>query len=205
MDLEILIAFILSSTALTLMPGPDIIYVISQSVIFGKRNGVLISLGLVTGLLFHTLMVVFGLAAIINIYPNLIFTIKLLGSIYIVYLGFISIRKSYQMDVNIKSFHQEENGGFYRGLVMNLLNPKVSLFFLAIFPGFLFSQSLSIQVQFLILGFIFFVQALVIFIIVTILSNYFFKFLKSSFILRKSILKIQGIFLIIIAVFILLI
>ena len=62
--------------ALTLMPGPDILYLISQSVLYGKRSGVLITLGLVTGLLFHTLMVVFGLATIIRLYPNIIFIIK---------------------------------------------------------------------------------------------------------------------------------
>ena len=202
-DLEILIVFIFSSTALTLMPGPDIIYLISQSVLYGKRNGFSISLGLATGLLFHTLMVVFGLATIIRIYPNIIFIIKILGSLYIAYLGFTSIRSITKQ--NIKPFTQEDNGGFYKGLLMNLLNPKVSLFFLAVFPGFLFSQTLSIKLQFMILGGIFFIQALVVFIIVTILSNLYFKSLKNSFSLRRSILKIQGMILILISIFILLI
>ena len=204
-DLEILIAFIFSSIALTLMPGPDILYLISQSVLYGKRNGVLITLGLVTGLLFHTLMVVFGLATIIRLYPNIIFIIKILGSLYIAYLGFISIKKAFFMKSNLKSFNEEDYGGFYKGLLMNLLNPKVSLFFLAVFPGFLFSQTLSIQFQFMILGSIFFIQALAVFIIVTILSDLYFKSLKNSLGLRKSILKLQGIILILISIFILLI
>ena len=181
--------------ALTLMPGPDILYLISQSVLYGKRSGVLITLGLVTGLLFHTLMVVFGLAIII----------KILGSLYIAYLGFISIKKAYFMKSNLKSFTEEDYGGFYKGLLMNLLNPKVSLFFLAVFPGFLFSQTLSVQFQFMILGSIFFIQALAVFIIVTILSDLYFKSLKNSLGLRKSILKLQGIILILISIFILLI
>ena len=204
-DLEILIAFIFSSIALTLMPGPDILYLISQSVLYGKRSGVLITLGLVTGLLFHTLMVVFGLATIIRLYPNIIFIIKILGSLYIAYLGFISIKKAYFMKSNLKSFTEEDYGGFYKGLLMNLLNPKVSLFFLAVFPGFLFSQTLSVQFQFMILGSIFFIQALAVFIIVTILSDLYFKSLKNSLGLRKSILKLQGIILILISIFILLI
>ena len=204
-DLEILIAFIFSSIALTLMPGPDIIYLISQSVLYGKRNGFSISLGLVTGLLFHTLMVVFGLATIIRIYPNIIFIIKILGSFYIAYLGFTSIRRAYITKSNLEPFTQEDNGGFYKGLLMNLLNPKVSLFFLAVFPGFLFSQTLSIKLQFMILGGIFFIQALVVFVIATILSNLYFKSLKNSFSLRRSILKFQGIILILISIFILLI
>ena len=204
-DLEILIAFIFSSIALTLMPGPDILYLISQSVLYGKRNGVLITLGLVTGLLFHTLMVVFGLATIIRLYPNIIFIIKILGSLYIAYLGFISIKKAFFMKSNLKSFNEEDYGGFYKGLLMNLLNPKVSLFFLAVFPGFLFSQTLSVQFQFMILGSIFFIQALAVFIIVTILSDLYFKSLKNSLGLRKSILKLQGIILILISIFILLI
>ena len=188
--------------ALTLMPGPDILYLISQSVLYGKRNGVLITLGLVTGLLFHTLMVVFGLATIIRLYPNIIFIIKILGSLYIAYLGFISIKKAFFMKSNLKSFNEEDYGGFYKGLLMNLLNPKVSLFFLAVFPGFLFSQTLSVQFQFMILGSIFFIQALAVFIIVTILSDLYFKSLKNSLGLRKSILKLQGIILILISIFI---
>ena len=191
--------------ALTLMPGPDILYLISQSVLYGKRSGVLITLGLVTGLLFHTLMVVFGLATIIRLYPNIIFIIKILGSLYIAYLGFISIKKAYFMKSNLKSFTEEDYGGFCKGLLMNLLNPKVSLFFLAVFPGFLFSQTLSVQFQFMILGSIFFIQALAVFIIVTILSDLYFKSLKNSLGLRKSILKLQGIILILISIFILLI
>ena len=187
------------------MPGPDILYLISQSVLYGKRSGVLITLGLVTGLLFHTLMVVFGLATIIRLYPNIIFIIKILGSLYIAYLGFISIKKAYFMKSNLKFFTEEDYGGFYKGLLMNLLNPKVSLFFLAVFPGFLFSQTLSIQFQFMILGSIFFIQALAVFIIVTILSDLYFKSLKNSLGLRKSILKLQGIILILISIFILLI
>ena len=187
------------------MPGPDILYLISQSVLYGKRSGVLITLGLVTGLLFHTLMVVFGLATIIRLYPNIIFIIKILGSLYIAYLGFISIKKAYFVKSNLKSFTEEDYGGFYKGLLMNLLNPKVSLFFLAVFPGFLFSQTLSIQFQFMILGSIFFIQALAVFIIVTILSDLYFKSLKNSLGLRKSILKLQGIILILISIFILLI
>ena len=204
-DLEILVVFIFSSTALTLMPGPDILYLISQSVLYGKKRGFLVSLGLVTGLLFHTLIVAFGLASIIKIYPNIIFVIKILGSIYIAYLGFISIRQSYIMSSDIESYIREGNGGFLKGLIMNLLNPKVSLFFLAVFPGFLFSQSLSVQFQFMILGCIFFIQALIVFIIVTILSSFYFKSLKKSFALRKLILKLEGIILIIISVFIFLI
>tara|TARA_B100000003_G_scaffold201290_1_gene209174 strand:- start:508 stop:1128 length:621 start_codon:yes stop_codon:yes gene_type:complete len=204
-DLEILVVFIFSSTALTLMPGPDILYLISQSVLYGKKRGFLVSLGLVTGLLFHTLIVAFGLASIIKIYPNIIFVIKILGSIYIAYLGFISIRESYIISSNIESYTREGYGGFLKGLIMNLLNPKVSLFFLAVFPGFLFSQSLSVQFQFMILGCIFFIQALIVFIIVTISSSFYFKSLKKSFILRKLILKLQGIILIIISVFIFLV
>ncbi len=204
-DLEILVVFIFSSTTLTLMPGPDILYLISQSVLYGKKRGFLVSLGLVTGLLFHTLIVAFGLASIIKIYPNIIFVIKILGSIYIAYLGFISIRQSNIISSNIESYIREGYGGFLKGLIMNLLNPKVSLFFLAVFPGFLFSQSLSVQFQFMILGCIFFIQALIVFIIVTILSSFYFKSLKKSFALRKLILKLQGIILIIISVFIFLI
>ena len=89
MDFGIVITFIVSSVILTLSPGPDILYVISQSFYKGKKTGILISLGLTTGLLLHTLLVVLGLSFLIRENEFIFFVLKLIGALYFIYLAIV--------------------------------------------------------------------------------------------------------------------
>jgi len=73
---------------LTIMPGPDIIYVLVQSITNGKKYGIATSLGLVTGIIIHTTLVAFGVSAIIKQSENLFFTIKLFGALYLLFLAY---------------------------------------------------------------------------------------------------------------------
>ena len=86
MDLETLITFLLASFTLTISPGQDILYVISQSIIKGKKSALMISLGLTTGLLVHTFLVAVGLSVIISQNENILNMIKLLSVFYFFYL-----------------------------------------------------------------------------------------------------------------------
>ena len=160
---EILL-FLISSLALTLMPGPDILFVINQSVV-NKKHGIITSLGLCSGLVFHTMFLIFGVSTIIQLNNDFIIYLKYFGAIYVLYLGFTELKS------NIKSNENIDSKIYLRGLYMNLINPKVLLFFLAYFPNFLFSDLIDISVQFLILGFIFITQALLVFISISLLSN----------------------------------
>ena len=168
MDIDVLLTFILTSLLLTISPGPDIIYVISQSISKGKKSAIMTSLGLTSGLLVHTFLVTIGLSLIISQNEYVFNFIRLLGILYFSYLiilVFISRNKKKELDINNKS-----SNDFYRGLIMNLLNPKVSLFFIAFFPGFLFHNDLNNEIQFLILGGIFWLQATLVFLLVSLLS-----------------------------------
>ena len=160
---EILL-FLISSLALTLMPGPDILFVINQSVV-NKKHGIITSLGLCSGLVFHTMFLIFGVSTIIQLNNDIIIYLKYFGAIYVLYLGFTELKS------NIKSNENIDSKIYLRGLYMNLINPKVLLFFLAYFPNFLFSDLIDISVQFLILGCIFIVQALLVFISISLLSS----------------------------------
>ena len=174
MNTEILF-FLISSISLTLMPGPDILFVISQSISKNKTTGVLISLGLCTGLLIHTMLLVFGFSSIIS---NNYFLFKLFSSFYMLLLMTQEINllpKIYSNKSNYKP-----NSPYLKGLIMNLINPKVILFFIAFFPAFLFSKTLDLKIQFAILGLIFFVQALIIFISVSYLSKRIFNLFNIS-------------------------
>ena len=193
MNTEILF-FLISSISLTLMPGPDILFVISQSISKNKTTGMLISLGLCTGLLIHTMLVVFGFSSIIS---NNYFLFKLFSSFYMLLLMTQEINllpKIYSNKSNYKP-----NSPYLKGLIMNLINPKVILFFIAFFPAFLFSKTLDLKIQFTILGLIFFVQALIIFISVSYLSKRIFNLFNiTSKSLKISYIK-SLIYLIIIA------
>lgn len=166
-----ILLFFISSLALTLMPGPDILFVINQS-LEDKKSGFLVSFGLCSGLVVHTLLLTIGLSAIIEQNDNIIMFFKYFGSFYLFYLASQEFKKD-----SLTIEKQKEN--FYlRGVYMNLINPKVLIFFLAYFPNFLFSDNISISYQFIILGSIFILQALIVFSIVSIASNRLISILK---------------------------
>ena len=178
MDFGIVITFIVSSVILTLSPGPDILYVISQSFYKGKKTGILISLGLTTGLLLHTLLVVLGLSFLIRENEFIFFVLKLIGALYFIYLAIVVYGKRKNITDN-DVYESENNNYFKKGLIMNLVNPKVSLFF-ALFPNFIFHDTLNSEIQFFILGLIFWFQANFIFIGFSLFSSKIKDFLSTN-------------------------
>ena len=166
---EILL-FLISSLALTLMPGPDILFVINQS-LDKRKNGIITSLGLCTGLIFHTMFLAFGLSALIESNKSVIIFLKYFGTIYLFYLAYLEIKSENKVNKSLDSKL------FLRGLYMNLINTKVLIFFIAYFPNFLFSDTIKISNQFLLLGFVFIFQALFVFISVSLISNKLIKYI----------------------------
>jgi len=164
-----ILLFFISSLALTLMPGPDILFVVNQS-LDKKKNGIITSLGLCTGLIFHTMFLVFGLSTLIESNKELITFLKYFGTIYLFYLAYLEIKTENTINNTLNSRL------FLRGLYMNLINPKVLIFFIAYFPNFLFSDTIKISNQFLLLGFIFIFQALLVFISVSLIANKLIKY-----------------------------
>ena len=164
-----ILLFFISSLALTLMPGPDILFVVNQS-LDKKKNGIITSLGLCTGLIFHTMFLAFGLSALIESNKDLITFLKYFGSIYLFYLAYLEIKSENTINNSLNSRL------FLRGVYMNLINPKVLIFFIAYFPNFLFSDTIKISNQFLLLGFIFIFQALLVFISVSLIANKLIKY-----------------------------
>ena len=165
---EILL-FLISSLALTLMPGPDILFVVNQS-LEKRENGIITALGVCTGLIFHTMFLVFGLSALIESNKSLITFLKYFGTIYLFYLAYIEIKSENKINKSLNSKL------FLRGLYMNLINPKVLIFFIAYFPNFLFSDTIKISNQFLLLGFVFIFQALLVFVSVSLIANKLIKY-----------------------------
>ena len=188
---------------LTLFPGPDLLYVFSTSLIHGKKNGIKVSLGLTTGLWIHTLLVIIGMGNLLKSYPESQRIIEVIGGIYLLYLAFMSLRSSSKKE-NEKPFTSSniKSRYFLTGFIMNLTSPKVSLFSLSFFPGFIFHQSLPYSYQFLILGGLFFIQALIIFSAVALFADAFSNKLQVQK-QNKKWDKIQSLLLAIIALLLL--
>ena len=165
--MEELFSFLLASILLTLAPGPDILLVLSESLTKGSKSALMLAAGLVCGLPFHTLVLVLGWGQFIGFYPNLIVVIKICGALYFLYLA-IQTFNSLKIEVHKTELIEKETFTiFKKGLLMNLLNPKVSLFFWLFFPSFLFHDSLPHGTQYAILGGLFMLQAAVVFTFVS--------------------------------------
>ena len=178
MNYEILVAFTLASAALAVSPGPDNLFVLTQSMAHGKKNGLATTAGLVAGCLVHTALLAFGVSAIIAQNDSLFFYIKLFGAIYLFYLAFTVFRKGSSITLAATSSRQGLIQLFRQGFIMNVLNPKVTIFFLAFFPGFLFSEQWSHEVQFFVLGGIFMSVTFIVFGIIALLSGHVSAALK---------------------------
>ncbi|WP_010228721.1 LysE family translocator [Gillisia marina] len=182
-----IIPFLTASILLTLSPGPDIIYVLVQSISNGKKAGIVTTLGLVSGILIHTSLVAFGVSAIIKASPILFTLIKIFGAVYLFYLAYKVFKSDSSIAINDVPAKRSRNL-FRQGFIMNVLNPKVTIFFLAFFPGFLWEPNGNTVLQFYILGFLFLLQALLIFGTVALLagkiSGYLLQHEKSGSILK---------------------
>ncbi len=186
--MESLISFIIATVLLAIMPGPDIIYVLVQSITNGKKYGIATALGLVSGIIVHTTLVAFGVSALIKQSENLFFTIKLFGALYLLYLAYTAYISNEELLLQNKTDKKGLLQLFKQGFIMNVLNPKVSIFFLAFFPGFLYSEKQNTIIQFYVLGFLFSVVSFSIFCLIALLggkvSLYLQKHKKSGFYLK---------------------
>ena len=172
MNLETLISFAIATSALAISPGPDNIYVLVQSITNGKLYGLVTVCGLITGCIVHTTLLAFGVSAIIKANENIFIAIKVLGAIYLLYLAYKVFKSSTDIHLDINGAPRKSlKGLFVQGFFMNVLNPKVTIFFLAFFPGFLFSNTLSTVAQFYILGGIFMLVSFIIFSTIALLAG----------------------------------
>ena len=164
--MEQLSAFFLASILLTLSPGPDLLMVMAKSLERGSNAALFFTAGLMTGLCAHTLLLIMGWPQIIGDRPYMVTAIKWMGCFYFCYLGVRAIRQSFTASQSIILAHATPSNHYKQGLLMNLLNPKVSLFFWMFFPGFLFSKSWTSAEQYMVLGTLFLLQAGLIFTLV---------------------------------------
>lgn len=194
MDMLSILSFLGAAILLTLMPGPDNMFVLAQSIAQGKRAGIATTLGLCTGLLVHITAATLGISAIIYQSALAFNIVKYAGAAYLLYLAWKSFRaRDEELLVGDGQTPALRFGTLYRrGIVMSSLNPKVSLFFLALLPPFVNQEAGYIPLQMLVLGFIFLIQALILFSIVSVCADRLRGWLMRHPRISRRINVIQG-------------
>ncbi|TLP80406.1 LysE family translocator [Maribacter sp. ACAM166] len=181
MNYETLLAFTIATFALAISPGPDNIFVFIQSIKNGKKFGIAVVGGLMTGCLVHTTLLAFGVSAIIKDNPDIFNLIKIFGAVYLLFLATSVYRSNDSISFETKKKTGKSLSALFRqGFIMNVLNPKVTIFFLAFFPGFLFSDSLSTIIQFYVLGVLFIIVSSFVFCGIALLSGSISNFLTTN-------------------------
>jgi len=177
--IETLFSFVIATIVLAFSPGPDNVFVLTQSIVNGKKFGLATVFGLMTGCLIHTTLVAFGVSAIIKENDNLFFAIKLFGAIYLLYLAYQVFKSDDKILISTDNVQVKTTKQLFKtGFLMNVLNPKVTIFFLAFFPRFLFSETISTVIQFYILGLLFILVSFTVFSTIAILAGTISSYLK---------------------------
>lgn len=155
--------FLLTSVAVTLAPGPDNMQVIARGIAQGRRAGLVAAAGFAAGCLFHTTVAAVGLAAVLRSSPWAFNAIKLAGAAYLVWIGIKALRARGGLSVAGSADHLSLWSVFRQSVLGNLMNPKVTLFFLVFLPQFVTPSAAHPGGQMFLLGLVFMAQTVVVF------------------------------------------
>jgi threonine/homoserine/homoserine lactone efflux protein len=170
--IESLISFSIATLFLALTPGPDNLYVISQSLTNGTKSGIATTIGLISGCIVHTTLLAFGVSAIIAASETIFYGLKIIGACYLLFLAYKVYRNNPHVDLKNKVSKKTYLQLFKQGVIMNLVNPKILIFFLAFFPGFLWDEFQNTIYQFYVLGIVFMTISFLVFSSLAILAGY---------------------------------
>ncbi|MGH8246497.1 MAG: LysE family translocator [Gammaproteobacteria bacterium] len=151
-DLNNLLLFMAAGLALNLTPGPDMLYVIARSVGQGRAAGIASAFGIAAGCCVHILAVTFGLAGLMAAVPAVYEIVKYAGAVYLVYLGIRTLMSREHADAEAPVEEAQPLRIFLQGVITNVLNPKVALFFLAFLPQFVDRTQGNVSAQLIFLG-----------------------------------------------------
>ncbi|WP_427312463.1 LysE family translocator [Cupriavidus sp. H39] len=158
-----LLLFLLTSVAVTVAPGPDNLQVLARGMAQGRRAGLVAALGFSVGCLFHTVIAAVGLAAVLRSSPLAFQLIKYAGAAYLIWIGIRALRAKGGLaqggDVDAVPLARV----FRQSVLGNMMNPKVTLFFLVFLPQFVRADAAHPGLQFLLLGVVFMLQTAVVF------------------------------------------
>jgi threonine/homoserine/homoserine lactone efflux protein len=190
-----LASFVIAGILLNLTPGQDTIYILGRSITQGRKAGIVSVLGISTGALFHIAASAFGLSAILMASAIVFSIIKYIGAGYLVYLGIRMLLS--KNDALGTAFDSASTKVRYiriytQGILTNVLNPKMALFFLAFLPQFINPTKANSPLPFLFLGSIFLTTGTIWCLIVAVFSSYVTDTLRQRAGIKRIMEKISG-------------
>lgn len=189
-DFTSLYMFIAASFLLCLAPGPDNIYVLTQGMTKSKKAAIVTTLGLCSGIIIHTSAAAFGISVIFQTSELAFNLVKYIGAAYLLYIAYQAFRhRNEKIDLSVQDSNNELKKLYVKGFFMNVLNPKVSIFFLAFLPQFVNPELGNVPMQMIILGLVFMALTIVVFSSIGIAGN----MLSSKLMENPSISKILNI------------
>lgn len=159
-EVSVLPAFLLAFLLISVAPGPDMAFVVASGLGGGPAAGAMAALGMAAGMVVHTLLASFGLAAVLETAPASLDVIRLLGATYLAYLAAVTLSSA-----STTGLHQptpQARTVFRRAAITNLTNAKIILFFAAFLPQFVRYEAGSLGLQFAVLGVLFLLVGLVV-------------------------------------------
>jgi len=178
--------FITACTILNIAPGPDTMYIMSKTIAQGRRAGLLSSIGVCSGAMIHASLAGLGLSAVLATSPDIFNAIKWVGALYLIYLGYVTIAATFTSPDNAKTEKSETTKQhsawriYYQAILVDLLNPKTALFFLAFIPQFIDNEADSYFWQFIFLGLVVITNALIIECGLVFLGERLTKFMRNN-------------------------
>ena len=190
LELTNIYLFIAASFLLCLAPGPDNIYVLTQGMTKSKKAAIITTFGLCTGLIIHTSAAALGISVIFQTSQMAFNIVKYAGAAYLLYIAYQAFKyRNEPLDLSVQNSSSELKKLFFKGFIMNILNPKVSIFFLAFLPQFVNTQAGNVPIQMITLGIIFMIMTVIVFSSIGIAAN----LLSSKLQKNPSIVKVMNI------------
>lgn len=192
LPVEIVMTFFTASLVLALAPGPDNIFVLTQSALHGRISGLCVTLGLCTGLIVHTTAVALGVAVIFQVSAMAFSLLKIVGACYLLYLAWQAFRAPATRTLSGEESGMRLGRLYRRGIIMNVTNPKVSIFFLAFLPQFADPARGSLTLQIVMLGLVFIIATVLVFGSVALLAGAIGEWLNTSSKAQLVLNKVAG-------------
>ncbi len=174
------LGFILTSLIVVVIPGTGVIYTVSTGLAGSRKDSIAAAVGCTLGIIPHLTAGVFGISAILHASAQIFQIIKIVGVLYLLYLGFGLLTSRNKIEVDEKDRNESYLKIIGKGVLLNLLNPKLTLFFFSFLPQFINGSNMKYISHMILLSLVFMGLTLAVFIVYGVLSNYFKQlFIKS--------------------------
>ena len=185
--------FVVAGLILNITPGPDLLYIISRSAVQGKKAGVIAALGIGAGCLVHVLAAAFGLSVILVSSSFLFTVVKYIGAAYLFYLGVSTLLSLKQKELQVqKSVELPLAKIFRQAVLINVLNPKVALFFLALLPQFVSPAAEFPAGVFLFLGLVFNINGTIVNVLLGMFASTISEKIQATAFVQRLLKTLAG-------------